>query len=109
MIEKYPSILYKYRDWEDDYHKRMLTEDEIFFASSEDFNDPFDCAVPIRYDALKRTDKVEMIEDRLKKNFPHLDPEKRRQLTKLAIKEGFNPESRKEMYDHQKKSIAENF
>lgn len=109
MVEKYPSILYKYRVWENNYHKRILTEDEMFFASSEDFNDPFDCAVPIRYDALKGTAKIQIIEDRLKKRLPHLDKEKRRQLTKLAIKEGFNPESKAEMHDYQKKQIQESF
>ena len=54
MAKKNPDVLYKYRVWEHDYHKRILTEDEIYFASSADFNDPFDCAIPIRYDALTR-------------------------------------------------------
>ena len=27
-----PSILYKYRNWEEDNHKRVLTHNELFFA-----------------------------------------------------------------------------
>ncbi|MES2557205.1 MAG: DUF2971 domain-containing protein [Bacteroidota bacterium] len=44
-----PQILYKYRDWKDDYHKRLLTENELFLASASQFNDPFDVSLPYRY------------------------------------------------------------
>jgi len=47
--------LYKYRDWANDYHKRSLTETEIYFAAPTDFNDPFDCSVPFRYDEKELT------------------------------------------------------
>lgn len=109
MVKKYPTLLYKYRVWKNDYHKRILTGNEIFFASSKHFNDPFDCSIPIRYDALSRHDKIEIVENRLKRNFPNLDPKNLWQLTKLAVNEGFNPESQEDIYDFQRKSIEENF
>lgn len=46
----YPDIIYKYRYWDDDFHKRLLTDNKIFFASPILFNDPFDCTVPVRFD-----------------------------------------------------------
>jgi len=45
-----PKILYKYRDWRHESNKRNLTETEIYFAAPNDFNDPFDCSIPFRYD-----------------------------------------------------------
>lgn len=45
-----PDILYKYRTWDDEYNRAVLKERQIFFASPARFNDPFDCAIPFRYD-----------------------------------------------------------
>ena len=42
-------ILYKYRCWDDDDHKRMLEEREIFFTSPTSFNDPFDCKIGFNF------------------------------------------------------------
>ena len=39
-------ILYKYRCWDDENHRRILEEGEIFFVSPKEFNDPFDCRIP---------------------------------------------------------------
>lgn len=43
--EHLPEVLYKYRSWENPYHKRLLTDNEIFFAKPSAFNDPFDCQI----------------------------------------------------------------
>lgn len=43
-----PSVLYKYRNWEDDYHRRILTHNELYFASPDQFNDPFDSKIHVR-------------------------------------------------------------
>lgn len=50
-----PPILYKYRDWNNSNHKRILIENEVYLSSPADFEDEYDCKVPIRYDLL--TDK----------------------------------------------------
>ena len=44
-----PCVLFKYRDWEDSHHKRILTDCEIYFPSFDQFNDPFDGSIPVRY------------------------------------------------------------
>ncbi|NGF75758.1 DUF2971 domain-containing protein [Fluviicola sp. SGL-29] len=44
-----PKILYKYRDWKDGYHQRLLKEKELFLASAGQFNDPFDISLPYRF------------------------------------------------------------
>jgi hypothetical protein len=44
-----PDILYKYRIWNDQYQKRILTDNEIYLASADQFNDPFDATLPYRY------------------------------------------------------------
>lgn len=51
-----PPILYKYRDWSKSHHKSVLTERELYLASPAEFEDEFDCKVPIRYDLLTDDD-----------------------------------------------------
>jgi len=42
--DSFPRYLYKFRYFDkDDYHLRILTQNEIFFASPSLFNDPYDC------------------------------------------------------------------
>jgi hypothetical protein len=44
-----PPILYKYRDWDNVFQKRILTHNEICLSSYEKFNDPFDTSLPFTY------------------------------------------------------------
>ncbi len=55
MFELLPKVLYKYRDWNNLYHKKILTENQIFFSSRIGFNDPFDASIPFRYDEKEMT------------------------------------------------------
>ncbi len=45
----YPPILYKYRDWENDYHKEVLTNSALYLASPRSFEDIKDCKVPEKF------------------------------------------------------------
>jgi len=67
-----PQVLYKYRSWNNHHHKKILTNNEIYMASPGDFEDEFDCKVPIRYDLL--TDKEIYLKyyNSSKKENPHL-------------------------------------
>jgi hypothetical protein len=47
-----PKLLFKYRDWNDEWHKTILTGREVFMASPSSFEDEKDCRIPIRYDLL---------------------------------------------------------
>lgn len=42
-----PKIVYKYRDFNDNNHKRIITHQEIYFAKPSEFLDPYDCRYKI--------------------------------------------------------------
>lgn len=50
----FPKTIYKYRNWSDDYHKRFITEREVYLASADTFEDELDCRNPTRFDLLTR-------------------------------------------------------
>lgn len=43
MYKPLPQLLYKYRDWTSPFGKTILKDNEIFFSTPSQFNDPFDC------------------------------------------------------------------
>lgn len=43
--DNHPSIIYKYRNWKDDFHKDLLRKKELFMAPPSWLNDPFDCRI----------------------------------------------------------------
>lgn len=45
-----PPILYKYRDYSNEYNRKTLFEFELFLASTSMFNDPYEGAIPFTYD-----------------------------------------------------------
>ena len=51
-----PDVLYKYRDWNNPNHKRLLEKKELYFASIDQFNDPFDGTIPHRYNPEELTE-----------------------------------------------------
>lgn len=55
---KMPEIIYKYRDWSREYHRRMLTHREVYLAAPKELNDPFDCRVTLDFGLLDTDDKI---------------------------------------------------
>ncbi len=59
-----PKLLYKFRRWKDvkgNDHKHdrlILTDLAVWFASPADFNDPFDCRIPYRFDLMTREEQL---------------------------------------------------
>lgn len=51
-----PKILYKYRDWSNKLHRRIISHQEIYFPKPSEFNDPFDGNIPIRWDKMTYED-----------------------------------------------------
>ena len=49
FLENIPQPLFKYRIWNDEYQKRLLTHNEVYLASADQFNDPFDASIPYRF------------------------------------------------------------
>lgn len=46
---EHPQVLYKYRDWDNPEHKKVLTDCTLYLASPRDFEDKKDCNVPEKY------------------------------------------------------------
>ncbi len=44
-----PAILYKYRDWSNPFHKKVLQDNSLYLASPKTFEDIHDCNVPQRF------------------------------------------------------------
>jgi len=79
LTNKSPRIFFKYRDWNNEFHKRILTDNEVYFATANQFNDPFDASLPFTYDASELTDEnifKKLIETRLH-DFPQENEEDR--------------------------------
>jgi hypothetical protein len=51
-----PETIYKYRTWDDAFHKTILTHLQVFLSPPKMFSDPLDCKNPIRYDLLSDED-----------------------------------------------------
>jgi hypothetical protein len=50
FLETSPQTLYKYRDWSNEYHRNILTQNQIWLSSPKGLNDPFDCQLPMIID-----------------------------------------------------------
>lgn len=58
-LEGIPEILFKYRDWANEYHRKIIHNNELYFPSMSQFNDPYEGKVPYRYDKEDLTaDKI---------------------------------------------------
>lgn len=83
-----PPILYKYRDWNDINHRRLLTENEIYLSSPSDFKDEFDCKIPIRYDLLTESEICKRHYTKSKINNPHFNRNQHREFVRNLRKNG---------------------
>ncbi|KAA3609172.1 MAG: DUF2971 domain-containing protein [Planctomycetota bacterium] len=74
-----PSTLYKYRDWSNPFHRRMLTHREVYFPSPTSLNDAFDAAY---HPEVSQGGADREIEKKLFKSLPEVDSESRRLIAK---------------------------
>ncbi|MDY0142996.1 MAG: DUF2971 domain-containing protein [Bacteroidales bacterium] len=56
-------IVYKYRDWNNSFHKNSLLYNEIYLSSPKDFNDPFDCRITPNFKHLTKEEKNNYINE----------------------------------------------
>ncbi len=87
--DPHPKILYKYRDWNNPYHKKIITDLEIFFPSCKNLNDPFDCKIPIYVRNIGKNKKQikALIHNYVQKNYPYFTRQQRREKEKQIYKE----------------------
>jgi hypothetical protein len=73
-----PPILYKYISWDNEHHKKILTENEIFFSSPSNFNDPFDSSISVHKEDIEQIDDdkaLEICRIHIKQKYPNLSEE----------------------------------
>jgi hypothetical protein len=87
---KYPDIVYKYRDWKNDYHKNVLINLELFLSSPSHFNDPFDCKIPIAYWKLAEDQKLaaEYFPQVVSRHFPYFTKQQQIHEVERLLKDG---------------------
>lgn len=59
MTENYPKIIYKYRSWNNEFHRNILLKNEVYMSPPKDFNDPFDCRIPKNHYLIDTPEKIE--------------------------------------------------
>jgi hypothetical protein len=67
-----PPVLYKYRHWDNEFHRKTITVPSVYLSSPSGFEDPLDCKIPIRYDLLRHAeffDKLVTESKRVNKHF----------------------------------------
>lgn len=97
-----PKVLYKYRSWSEPNHRRLITHNEIFFASPRRFNDPFDCRVMTVVEGSKEQMK-QYFDGLIKKYSPDINREQRkkevRERVRNHVKTRNDPEKREKYED----------
>ena len=72
-MNELPEIIYKYRNWTSEFHKKVLTENQVFLSAPSDFNDPFDCRISKNHLLLDTPEKIEeFIEKGMREHFEYL-------------------------------------
>ena len=83
-----PPTLYKFREWNNNFHKELISKQIAFFASPGSFNDPFDCKIPIRYDINPEKQLEEFHYKLTKIKHPNEDDVKVRMYAKKCVSDG---------------------
>ena len=109
MENKQFESVYKFRSWDNKHHKRLLTHNEICFASPAKFNDPFDCKLHFRYDLECRDSFMEYLRELNKENGNFLSEEELIQKAENAIQVFSDPNRLKEMLKQDEHKINEKY
>ena len=99
MQEEIPGVLYKYRDWNDSNHRKLLTDRELWFSSPKGFNDPFDTKLRVSYDSLSDQEMRLMLYQKLRLHSPAMSDEAVRQQVEKRLIELRNPAFLKQLHD----------
>lgn len=83
-----PPTLYKFREWNNKFHKELISKQIAFLASPGSFNDPFDCKLPIRYDIEPEKQLEEIYYKLAKAKYPDVDDVKVRKHAKDYVSIG---------------------
>lgn len=70
----FPKTVYKYRKADNINHRTILSEQVVYFAPANSFDDEFDCKIPYRYDLLTDGEIYNNYLKTLKEIHPEWDP-----------------------------------
>lgn len=104
-----PAILYKYRDWADVHHQRLLTHQELWFSSPKGFNDPFDTKLNVRYDSLPDLELQRLLYHKLRAHSPLLSEEACLQQAAKRARELRSPHYLQELHQRNYEQAASFF
>ena len=104
-------VVYKYRDWSDALHKRMLSHNELFLASPISLNDPFDSRIPIRFNSGNEEKAFEMALRVVRYDHPTLDDAEHQKLANEIVAKGIwkDPRNIEEQKEFQRQKINNDF
>lgn len=96
-----PKIVYKYRNWSDNFNKRFITEREVFMASPGSFEDKLDCNNPTRFDLLTKNEIYQYFIWSSKEMNPNFTRQRHRNFAREWSKQSLvnNPKYVKEFMD----------
>lgn len=112
--EDYPDVIYKYRSWDNEYHKNILLNGELYMSPPKDFNDPFDCRITTNHYLIDTTEKInEYVNRRIEKykgwlieNHRDIDFERKRQIERLKSIETYQKECEDLEYSEMDKYLG---
>ena len=79
-------LIHKYRHFDAaGFHVRLLSHGELFFASPTSFNDPFDCALPLRLDKASPEEAIPLFAEEAKRQRPSLTDEEALEIAREAV------------------------
>jgi len=87
---KFPRIVYKYRNWSIPRHRRILTHNELFLSSPKDFNDPFDTRIPPNFISLNTPEKKRAFVDRQTRTHLKMLSQKESDIEKKRLDDELN-------------------
>jgi hypothetical protein len=102
-----PKYIYKFRSFKDEKHKRILTDNELFFPSPDKFNDPFDSGISIRYEDFTKNEFLRYWTDRYREDFPNARYQEIRQWVKSFYNKCRTPEGKEMIAKKQQEVIKE--
>lgn len=67
--ENFTQVIYKYRNWKDEFHKNLITKNELYMSPAKFFNDPYDLKIYRNFLSLDSPEKIKIyIDECMKKH-----------------------------------------
>lgn len=99
--------LYKFRSFSNPCHLRLLTDNEVWFSAPSQFNDPFDCNIPLRLDKCPDDWLLERMTEQALSQHPEISSEEARKMAKDELsKTGDSKERRALRRSQFKESVS---